>query len=65
MEQILSPNLEIMGLSNKATFPYSPLGAGLFSMFLYTIHLAIYTGVFKVYKYLCWSRVAGSTVKIQ
>lgn len=53
MEQILSPNLEIMGLSNKTTFPYSPLGAGLFSMFLYNIYLAIYTGVFKVYKYLC------------
>lgn len=43
MEQVLSQNLEIrdLDLGNKAMFPYSSLGAGLFYMLLYSIYLAI------------------------
>lgn len=41
MEQVLSQNLEIRDLGNKAMFPYSSLGAGLFYMLLYSIYLAI------------------------
>lgn len=35
VEQILPQNVENRDLSNKATFPYSSLGAGLFCMLLY------------------------------